>query len=170
MSAADVAFIEKCFAATLDEVVKQRVQEGRQTVRQLGLHIRKIGRSVARIERLFKRQPALIRGKLKQRLAELNRGASVSEERLAEETAYLVQRYDLAEEILRLKSHLGTLRELIVPGSQGPVGKKLDFLAQEITREANTSSSKSQDIEIIKEGLAIKNQMESIRQHVQNIE
>lgn len=170
MSAADVAFIEKCFAATLDEVVKQRVQEGRQTVRQLGLHIREIGRSVARIERLFKRQPALIRGKLRQRLAELNRGASVSEERLAEETAYLVQRYDLAEEILRLKSHLGTLRELIVPGSQGPVGKKLDFLAQEITREANTSSSKSQDIEIIKEGLAIKNQMESIRQHVQNIE
>jgi len=50
------------------------------------------------------------------------------------------------------------------------VGKKLDFLAQEITREANTASSKSQDIEIIKESLAIKNQMESIRQHVQNIE
>ena len=170
LTAADVAFIEKCFSATLDEVVKQRVREGRQTVRQLGVHIREIGRSAARIERLFKRQPALIRGKLTHRLAELNQGASASEERLAEETAYLIQRYDLAEEIFRLKSHLGTLRELIGPGSQGPVGKKLDFLAQEITREANTSSSKSQDIEIIKEGLAIKNQMESIRQHVQNIE
>lgn len=107
---------------------------------------------------------------MRHRLEELNHGVSVSEERLAEETAYLMQRYDLAEEILRLKSHLGTLRGLIGPGRPGPVGKKLDFLAQEITREANTSSSKSQDIEIIKEGLAIKNQMESIRQHVQNIE
>jgi uncharacterized protein (TIGR00255 family) len=170
LTANDVVFIEKCFAATLDEVVKQRVREGRQTVRQLGVHIREIGRSVVRIERLFKRQPALIRRKLRHRLEELNHGVSVSEERLAEETSYLVQRYDLAEEILRLKNHLGALRELIGPGSSGPVGKKLDFLAQEITREANTSSSKSQDIEIIKESLAIKNQMESIRQHIQNIE
>lgn len=170
LTAADVAFIEKCFAATLDEVVRQRVREGRQTVRQLGVHIQEIGRSAARIERRFKKQPALIRRKLRHRLEELNHRAPVSEERLAEETAYLMQRYDLAEEILRLKSHLGTLRGLIGPGRPGPVGKKLDFLAQEITREANTSSSKSQDIEIIKEGLAIKNQMESIRQHVQNIE
>ena len=170
MTSADVAFIEKCFASTLDEVVKQRLREGRQTVRQLGLHIREIKRSVARIERLFKRQPERIRERLRQRLAELNQGASVSEERLAEETASLIQRFDLAEEILRLKSHLDTLGKLIGPGNQGPVGKKLDFLAQEITREANTPSSKSQDIEMINEGLAIKNQMESIRQHVQNIE
>ena len=170
LGAAEAAFIEKCFTAALDEVVKQRVREGRQTIRQLGIHIGKIGRSVARIERLFKRQPALIRGKLRHRLKELNCGAVVSEDRLAEETAYLMQRYDLAEEILRLKSHLGTLKELVGPGSSGPVGKKLDFLAQEITREANTTSSKSQDIEIIKESLAIKNQLESIRQHVQNIE
>ena len=79
-------------------------------------------------------------------------------------------RYDLAEEILRLKSHIGALRELLSPGRGGPSGKKLDFLAQEITREANTTGSKSQDIGIVQEGLAVKNEVESIRQHAQNIE
>lgn len=170
LTAAQIAFIEKAFRDVLDEVVQQRIQEGRQTVRRLDAHIRKISVDVARIEKLFARQPAMIKRKLRQRFLDTNHGTKVPEDRLAEETSYLVQRYDLAEEILRLKSHLETLRDLIAPGAAGPVGKKLDFLSQEIFREANTASSKSQDIELINSCLSVKNELESIRQHVQNIE
>ena len=169
ITAAEAAFLESCFGRTLDEVVRQRKKEGGQTVRQLGVHLRNIGRSTARIETLFRKQPAVIRRKLRQRARDLNGGSKISEERLAEETSSLLQRYDLAEEILRLKSHIGALRGLLRPRADGPVGKKLDFLAQEIGREANTSSSKSQEIGIIREGLAIKNELESIRQHAANI-
>ena len=169
ITAAEAAFLEASFARTLDEVVRQREKEGAQTVRQLRVHIGNIARSTARIEGLFRKQPAAIRRKLRQRARDLNHGSRVSKERLAEETSALLTRYDLAEEILRLKSHLGSLRELLAPGADGPVGKKLDFLAQEIGREANTASSKSQEIGIIRAGLAIKNELESIRQHAQNI-
>jgi uncharacterized protein (TIGR00255 family) len=169
ITAAEAAFLESCFGRTLDEVVRQREKEGAQTVRRLGIHLRNIGRSTARIESQFRKKPALIRRKLRQRARDLNNGFGISEERLAEETASLMQRYDLVEEILRLKSHVEALRELLAPGAAGPVGKKLDFLAQEIGREANTSSSKSQEIGIIREGLAIKNELESIRQHAANI-
>jgi uncharacterized protein (TIGR00255 family) len=169
ITAAEASFLEESFARTLDEVVRQREKEGEQTVRQLKVHIRNITKSTARIESLFRKQPAAIRRKLRQRARDLNHGSRVSKERLAEETSALLTRYDLAEEILRLKSHLGSLRELLAPGAGGPVGKKLDFLAQEIGREANTASSKSQEIGIIREGLAVKNELESIRQHAQNV-
>jgi uncharacterized protein (TIGR00255 family) len=169
MTAAEAAFLEACFARTLDDVVRQREREGARTARQLRVHVRTIERSTARIGSLFKKQPAAIRKRLRQRARDLNNGAGLSEERLAEATSSLMQRYDLAEEILRLKSHIEALRGLLRPGAAGPAGKKLDFLAQEIGREANTSSSKSQEIGIIREGLAIKNELESIRQHAQNI-
>jgi uncharacterized protein (TIGR00255 family) len=169
ITAAEASFLEASFARTLDEVVRQREKEGEQTVRRLKLHLLNIAKSTARIESLFRKQPAAIRRKLRQRARDLNHGSRVSKERLAEETSALLTRYDLAEELLRLKSHLGSLRELLAPGADGPVGKKLDFLAQEIGREANTSSSKSQEIGIIREGLAIKNELESIRQHAQNV-
>jgi uncharacterized protein (TIGR00255 family) len=166
----EVRFLEASFVRTLDEVVRLRAKEGRETARLIRGHIRTIRRSVRTIEARFRRQPGRVREKLKRRLRELNHGQRVSEERLAEESAYLTQRLDLAEEIGRLKSHLKTLEELLAPSLAEPVGKQLDFLAQELNREANTASSKSQDIAIIRETLAVKNEVESIRQQVQNIE
>ncbi len=166
----EIRFLEESFEKTLDQLVRARIREGRETVRQIRLHIRNIRRSLERADARFRHQPDLIRTKLKQRLQDLNHGPGLSEERFAEEAAYLAQRYDLAEEILRLKSHLDALRDLVSSRRTEPVGKKLDFLSQELYREANTLNSKSQDIRIIKESLAIKNEVESIRQHAQNIE
>ncbi len=166
----EVRFLETSFERTLDEVVRMRTKEGRDTARQIRGHVRTIRRSVRAVEARFRRQPGRVREKVKQRLRELNHGHRVSEERLAEEAAFLTQRLDLAEEITRLKSHLKTLEELLSPALAEPVGKQLDFLAQELNREANTASSKSQDIAIIRETLSIKNEVESIRQQVQNIE
>jgi uncharacterized protein (TIGR00255 family) len=170
LSAEEVRFLERSFLRTAEEVVRLRRKEGRETAREIRGHIRRIRGAIARIEARFRRQPARLQAKLKHRLRDLNHNPAVSEGRLAEEASFLTQRYDLAEEIARLKAHLDTLRGLVSPRGTEPVGKKLDFLAQELYREANTLSSKSQDIRITKESLGIKNELETIRQHIQNIE
>jgi uncharacterized protein (TIGR00255 family) len=166
----DSAFIEKSFSRTLDDVLALRRREGRETARQLRVHLAAVRRFVARAEERFKRQPAFLREKIKKRLRDLNGGALVSEGKLAEEASFLAQRYDLAEEIGRLKTHLDSFEAFLSPKVGEPVGRQLDFLAQELNREANTLASKSQDIRITRESLAIKNELESMRQHVQNIE
>ncbi|MCJ7487984.1 MAG: DUF1732 domain-containing protein, partial [Candidatus Aminicenantes bacterium] len=138
--------------------------------RQLRVHLAAVRRFVSRAEARFKRQPALLKAKIRKRLSDLNGGGPVSEGKLAEEASFLAQRYDLAEEIGRLKTHLDSFEEFLSPKVGDPVGRQLDFLAQELNREANTLASKSQDIHITRESLAIKNELESMRQHVQNIE
>ena len=166
----EIAFLERSFARTLDDVVALRRREGRETARQLRAHVAAVRRSAARAEQRFKRQPALLKAKMKKRLLELNGGAPVDETKLAEEASFLAQRYDLAEEIGRLKTHLDSFEALLSPRVGEPVGRQLDFLAQELNREANTLASKSQDVRITRESLAIKNELESMRQHVQNVE
>jgi len=166
----ETAFLERSFSRTLDNVLELRRREGRETARQLRVHIASIRRFVSRIEAQFRRQPALLKAKIKKRLSDLNGGAPVSEGKLAEEASFLAQRYDLAEEIGRLKTHLDSFEAFLSPKVGEPVGRQLDFLAQELNREANTLASKSQDILITRESLAVKNELESMRQHVQNIE
>ena len=167
----EIAFIERCFARTLDDVLALRKREGRETARQLRAHLAAVGRFVGRAEARSKRQPAVLRARIKKRLSDLSGGGgAVSETKLAEEASFLAQRYDLAEELGRLKTHLDSFEALLSPRVREPVGRQLDFLAQELNREANTLASKSQDARITKESLAIKNEIEGIRQHVQNIE
>jgi len=163
-------FLERCFLRTMEDVLRMRRREGLQTGRLIRGHLSRIRRSVARLENHFKRQPARLRAKLERRLRGLDGGSSVPEDRLAGEASLMAQRYDLAEEIGRLRSHLDSLEALLSPRRAGPAGKPIDFLSQEINREANTVASKSQDIGITKETLLIKNELESIRQHVQNLE
>ncbi|UCC39129.1 MAG: YicC family protein [Candidatus Aminicenantes bacterium] len=166
----EAVFLERCFEKTLDEVLKARMKEGKEIAREIQIHIQNIKRVVTRVEKLAKKQPALIKEKLKNQLKELGNEAFLSEEKIAEEAAYYAQRYDMAEEVARLKCHLGYAKELVSLKAEEPVGKKLDFLAQELYREANTINSKSQDIEITKGSIAIKGAIESIRQQVQNLE
>jgi uncharacterized protein (TIGR00255 family) len=170
LSETETRFLERSFLRTLDGVVRLRRKEGRETARQIRVHLGNIRRAIVRIEARFRKQPARLQAKLKKRLRELDGSSAVSQGRLAEEASFLTQRYDLGEEIARLKTHLDTLQGLVSPRVAEPVGKRLDFLAQELYREANTLNSKSQDIGITKESLGIKNELETIRQHIQNIE
>jgi uncharacterized protein (TIGR00255 family) len=164
-------FLERCFEKTLTELIKVRHREGVHLRSDILEHVRIINQAVSKIERLGRKQPVLIRKRLRERLKELeSETKSISEERLIEEAAYIAQRYDISEEIERLKSHLGYLRELLSSKEIEPIGKKLDFVAQELFREANTINSKAQNIEIIKECLTVKGELESIRQQVQNLE
>lgn len=166
----EIDFLEQCFTKTLDDVIKARIREGRELKQDIRLHLQKLRGSVQRLEKLAGNQPKVIREKLRERLRELDRESNDNPERYLEEAAYLAQRYDLAEEIARLKSHLIYIRDLLSDKNQEPIGKKLDFIAQELQREANTISSKSQDIAITKESLNLKGEIESIRQQAQNIE
>ncbi|MCX8159670.1 MAG: YicC family protein [Candidatus Saccharicenans sp.] len=169
LSREDRRFILEAFDRTVDDIVSQREREGREIARQLNRHLARIKKSLAEIEKIFSRQPDRLKTKLAKKLKDLNHN-NLSEERLSEEVAYLMQRFDLAEEINRLKSHLSGFCQLIRPEVNEPVGKNLDFLAQELSREANTLNSKAQDLGIIKRCLKIKNEIESIRQQVQNLE
>ena len=166
----ELDFIETCFVKTLQELIKVRWREGRELKKEIRGHIRNIKAAARGIERMSKKQPTFIRRKLRERLLEIGGENSISEEKLLEETAYLAQRYDISEEVERIRSHLTYFQELLSPQEQEPLGKRLDFLAQELFREANTINSKAQDIEIIKESLTIKGELESIRQQVQNLE
>lgn len=169
-STEEEVFLVSSFEKTLDDVLKMRKREGREIARDIRDTLDNIKQAVNWIERIAKKQPALFCEKLKRRMKEISHDSPLSEEKLAEEAAYLAQRYDLAEEVTRLKSHIGYALELLSPKRMEPVGRKLDFVAQELFREVNTINSKSQDIEITKKALAIKGEVESIRQQVQNVE
>jgi len=126
--------------------------------------------AVTRIEELAGEQPSVIRKKLLEKIEKLGLDGEISDEKIAEETAFYAQRYDLDEEIQRLKSHLYEFESLLSDEEKEPVGKKLDFTSQEILREANTINSKTQEIKITKYCLEIKSELESIRQQVRNLE
>lgn len=170
LSAAEKSFLEAAFERTLAEVVQGRLREGRETARQIRRHLRSIRAALKQVERLAGAQPRRLRDKLTRRLQEMENAPRAEDGKLEAEAALLAQRADIAEEILRLRSHLDAFDELVRGQEEEPVGKKLDFLAQELSREANTINSKSQDIGIVKASLAIKGEVESIRQHIQNIE
>ena len=105
---------------------------------------------------------------MEQRIRELLSDASVDEQRLLTETAIFADKTAVDEETVRLKSHISQLCALLE--SDEPVGRKLDFIVQEMNREANTIGSKAQDIEIAHTVVDIKAEIEKIREQIQNIE
>ncbi len=113
-------------------------------------------------------QPAALKQKLTAQLAELLEGNPISEERLAQEAVLLVNRADIREEIDRLTAHVKTARQLLEAGQT--LGRRFDFLCQELNRETNTTCSKAADIEIINRGMELKAVIEQLREQVQNME
>jgi len=169
-SKSEVIFLETAFKGTLKVLLKERTEEGKRLLEGIKKHVDKINEAVIRVEELAAEQPAVIRKKLIEKIGKLGVDKEISEEKIAEETAFYAQRYDLDEEIQRLKSHLCDFKSLLSDKEKEPVGKKLDFTSQEVLREANTINSKTQEIKIIKFCLEIKSELESIRQQVRNLE
>jgi uncharacterized protein (TIGR00255 family) len=106
--------------------------------------------------------------KLKERIEKLLEDTKIDEERLYQETAYLAERSDITEELVRLQAHISKFRE--TSNKKGSIGKELDFLLQEMNREAGTISAKSKDAEISHCIIDLRSEMEKIREQVQNIE
>ena len=156
------SFGNACFSLQND-----RRNEG-EKIRKALLEITKnIGGIVAKIETKAEGLPGMLKEKLSQQVRMLL-DTPISEERLAQEVVLLVTKADIREEIDRLKAHLKTAEELL--NSDEAVGRRLDFLCQELNREANTTCSKACDIELTNWGMSLKTLIEQFREQVQNIE
>ena len=147
-----------------------RLAEGGRLCAYLEERLRLVERSVDRIaarapERLIEQ-----RDRLRDAVQELASGVNLDEQRLAQEIAILADRLDVSEEISRFHSHLEAFRLTLRAGNGDGVGKRLGFLLQELLREANTTGSKANDAAILKDVLAIKEELERIREQVENLE
>ena len=154
------------FADTLKELAGSRAREGvrlRELVEQRCAAVEQL---VAQVRTRLPEVHARVRQRLEERVAEL--GAAVDRERLEQELVLLLQRLDVAEELDRLTGHIDETRRVI--GGNEAAGRRLDFLMQELNREANTLSSKSQDIETTRFAVDMKVLIEQMREQVQNIE
>jgi len=166
------AGIEKALAEALDQLERMRAQEGETLRKEMAERIERIESLVPTIENAAAGLVDAYRARLQKRIGELlSRNGQLVEidpGRLAQEVAYLSDRSDVSEEMVRLRSHLTQFREAL--NSDGETGKMLDFLLQELNREANTTLSKSTDLVIKEAALAIKAEVEKIREQVQNVE
>ena len=157
------------FRAALDDLVAMREAEGAALQAVLLGHVERIGALTAEVEADPSRSPAEIRRRLETQIAALIDVASTFDrDRLHGEAALIATKSDLREEIDRLKAHVAAARALFAEG--GPIGRKLDFLAQEFNRETNTICSKSNAASVTAAGLALKVVIDQFREQVQNLE
>jgi uncharacterized protein (TIGR00255 family) len=157
----------------LDDLEKMRAIEGATLADEMRLRLSKIEAEIPIIEDAAAGIVDVYRQRIHKRVSELlargdNQVIELDAGRLAQEVAYLADRSDITEELTRLRSHLEQFR--VTVGTEGEVGKRLDFLLQELNREANTVLSKSTEIAIKDAGLAIKAEIEKLREQVQNVE
>ena len=154
------------FSATLDELSAARGREGERLRDLLEQRCAALEGLVGVVRSRLPEVQARARTRLTERLAELT--AAVDHERLEQELALLLQRLDVDEELERLVGHVAEVRRVI--GGGEPAGRRLDFLMQELNREANTLSSKSQDLETTRCAVDMKVVIEQMREQVQNAE
>lgn len=160
-----LAGFEQCCIGLLED----RRREGEKMTEVLKSLLEKIAATVQKIKVLSAQTPQHLREKLTRQIDEfLGANAGVSEERLAQEIVFLVNRADIREETDRLQAHLKTAEQLLSDGRS--VGRRLDFLCQELNRETNTTCSKAADVEIVNLGMELKTTIEQLREQVQNME
>lgn len=145
-----------------------RAAEGRALEEDLRQRVAFMRDALAVIEARLPELNQLYEERLRTRIAELRQEISVTEERIALEVALLAEKADVNEEVVRFKTHLDHMLELLE--SQEPIGRRLDFLSQEIGREVNTLGVKTRDSDVAKEIIRLKSELEKIREQLQNIE
>jgi len=165
----DAAFetIEPFIQKTLISLSEMREQEGKRLKTDILARLEEILTVVSEIEELEIKSPEITKQKLKERLKTLGL-ENAEDERFFKEVVYFVDRQDVSEEIVRLKSHIAQFR--IDLEKNEPIGRRLEFLVQECFREANTLSSKSSELSSVNLALSIKNELEKIKEQVMNIE
>jgi len=165
----DIAALEEIAGEAARALVAMREAEGQLVAADLA---ERIGFLEKRLAELAGRRGEIVRrnlDNLRERLKSLVSEAGLDPGRLEQEAALAVDRSDVAEELQRLEGHLSQFGSLLT-SSREPVGKKLDFLAQEILRELNTLGSKGRDLQMVREVLEMKSEIEKIREQVQNLE
>ena len=157
-------------AKAADNLTAMRRAEGAQLS---GFLLERVEAVESRLARTEKRAPVRLKeqhDRVKRTVGELVGGAGVDPQRIAQEIAILADKLDIAEELDRFRSHLATFRDTTRSKTSDPVGKRLGFILQEMVREANTIGSKANDAPILDDVIAIKEELERIREQVENLE
>ena len=168
LSKAEFEIVKSALNKALDKLILMKKKEGAELSRDLAVRIEKIIKNVSFIETEFRKSINEYHDKLKQRIQELTGNVEINEDRLNLELALIADRADITEESVRLRSHLKFFKESLK--NENEPGKKLNFLCQEMNRETNTISSKSISTSIIHSSVLIKEEIEKIREQIQNIE
>lgn len=154
--------------AALDMLTAARAKEGENLLQLFTAMLTQTEQLLAQAGGFAARQPDLVRDRLKARLAELGKDVATDPDRVAQEILMMATRADVREELDRLAAHMASARTIMASGEA--VGRKLDFLCQELNREANTLCSKSASLELTNAGLALKSLIDQFREQVQNVE
>lgn len=152
----------------IEGVLRMRAQEGEVLRADMSRHLVNIDHNTRQVRLVAPQLPLEYRQRLEERLARLLPQDGVDPQRLAQEVALLAEKSDIAEELARLESHVDQFAGWMKGGEE--VGKKMDFLLQEMQREVNTILSKSANLEVTKYGIAMKADIEKLREQTQNIE
>jgi uncharacterized protein (TIGR00255 family) len=160
--------LSEVLLSCLDALEAMRKSEGRNLILDLDGRLKRIARHM---EEVKGRSPLVLeayRKRLSERLAEMAGGMEIDSSRLHQEVAYFADRSDITEEVVRIDSHLRQFGDMVE--SDEPIGRKMDFLLQEIHREVNTISAKANDVVISQKVVEIKAELEKMREQIQNIE
>jgi uncharacterized protein (TIGR00255 family) len=165
--------VSRCMAESLDKLDRMREEEANLLRQEMSARLRNIAALASKVTTLAERARPAFAKRLETRMKELLGETQIDAGRLAQEAALVAERSDVSEELVRLRSHVQQFEGLLASASEA--GKKLDFLLQEMQREANTLLSKTpgndgEGLEITRIGLEIKSEIEKLREQVQNIE
>lgn len=155
------------FVKALDQLDKARIDEGKQIYKDFQRRLKKIKNDIKSIEKLAKKLSLKRKSEIADKIKFLTEQDFLDENRLMQEVAYLIERSDITEETVRVNIHIDSFLKYLE--SNDPVGKRLGFLAQEINREINTIGSKSPLPKITSKIVEIKNEIEKIKEQLQNI-
>jgi uncharacterized protein (TIGR00255 family) len=169
LSRKEKAAIQEAVSKALESLCRVREREGAALQKDLERRLQAIRRHSKAVERRSAGSAERLARRLKARVRQLADGVNVDAARLAQEVAYLAERSDITEELVRMQAHLESMEGLLVSRASSK-GKELDFLTQELHRETNTIHSKAGDLAIGREALAIKSEVEKIREQIQNVE
>ena len=168
----DEDLLKEILLESLTEALKLTIEsrrlEGENLKKDLTQQLDDMKMSLEKIEEIYSGLEDKVRENLKSRLEETMKDQRIDEDRLYQEICFIADRADIHEEIVRLNSHIKYFEQTME--EVGEIGRKLDFITQEMNREINTINSKSIDDKIIKEGIQIKSNIEKIKEQVQNIE
>jgi len=162
--------IHRLTEAAAAEVVLLREAEGLRLQRDLEEHLQVIGEALVQVEANAPERLVAERDRLRTAVADLIETHAVDEDRLAREIAYLADKWDINEEIVRFRSHVELFNEALQTEAGEPVGKRLGFLVQEMNREANTIGSKANDAQIAHTAVSLKEEVERLREQLENVE
>ena len=152
------------------ELVEMRSREGQRLAAELEERLDALSERLEQIETLAPQRLETERARLQKSVAELVAGIGVDDDRLAREIAVLADRWDIREEIVRARAHVAAFRDLLRLPDEEPVGKRLGFLSQELLREVNTIGSKGNDARIAHHVVEAKNELETMREQIENVE